>query len=197
MEKIKSGFFAHDTATLDEGSHIGMGTKVWHYCHVMPGAVIGENCILGQNCFVGNRAIIGNRVKIQNNVSLYEGVVIEDDVFLGPSVVFTNVDRPRAFIEQKDGFKSTLVKKGATIGANATIVCGINIGAYAFIAAGAVIREDVPDYGLVAGVPGKLKGFVSRQGQRLDFDASGMAQCPHSGERYKKIKTTVRLDTDR
>lgn len=189
-------FYIHPTAITDEGCQVGKGTKIWHFCHVMPEAIVGENCILGQNCFLGNKVRLGNGVKVQNNVSIYEGVVVEDDVFLGPSMVFTNVLRPRAFIEQKEGFLPTLVREGATIGANATIVCGITIGRFAFIAAGAVVKEDVPDYGLVAGVPGKLKGYVSRQGHRLDFDASGMARCPQTGERYKKVNKTVTLDTD-
>jgi len=189
-------FFQHPSAIIDKGCQVGNGSKIWHFSHLMSDAVIGENCILGQNCFVANKVIIGNGVKVQNNVSIYEGVIIEDDVFLGPSMVFTNVNRPRAFIEQKESFLPTRVRQGATIGANATIVCGITIGRFAFIAAGAVVKEDVPDYGLVAGVPGKLKGFVSRHGHRLDFDASGKAQCPHSGECYQKTKNNVRLESE-
>jgi UDP-2-acetamido-3-amino-2,3-dideoxy-glucuronate N-acetyltransferase len=178
-------YFVHPSSIVDKGATIGDGTKVWHFCHIMPTASIGSNCILGQNCFVGNHVVIGNGVKIQNNVSLYEGVIIEDDVFLGPSMVFTNVHRPRAFLEQKTNFLQSIVRKGATIGANATIVCGHTIGKYAFIGAGSLVNEDVPDYALVVGVPCKRIGFVSRQGQRLKFDDSGNAKCPTSNERYQ------------
>lgn len=177
--------YIHPTAVVDEGAQIGNGTKVWHFCHIMPTAIIGEKCILGQNVFVGPKVRIGNRVKIQNNVSVYEGVILEDEVFVGPSAVFTNVKFPRAFIEQKDKFLTTLVKRGATIGANATIVCGVTIGEYAFIGAGAVVREDVKPYALVVGVPAKQIGWVSRAGRPLKFDQNQIAKCPITNEIYR------------
>lgn len=186
-------YFAHSSATLDEGCQVGRGTKIWHYCHLMPGAELGENCILGQNCFVGNQVRLGNGVKVQNNVSIYEGVIVEDEVFLGPSMVFTNVLRPRAFIEQKEAFSPTLVRKGASIGANATILCGSTIGQYAFVAAGAVVTNDVPDFGLVAGIPAELKGYVSRSGHSLKFDREGKAICPKTGEHYQKTGKIVQF----
>jgi UDP-2-acetamido-3-amino-2,3-dideoxy-glucuronate N-acetyltransferase len=176
--------FIHPTATIDDGAKIGTGTKVWHYSHVMPNASIGEACILGQNVFVASNAIIGNGCKIQNNVSIYEGVVLEDEVFLGPSMVFTNVDVPRAFVERKNYLK-TPVGKGATIGANATVVCGNSIGNYAFIGAGAVVNKNVPDYALMVGVPAKQIGWVSALGRRLEFDKNGFANCPESGQAYQ------------
>lgn len=177
-------FFAHETAVLDEGCQIGEKTKIWHFCHVMPEAVIGRNCVLGQNVMVANRVIIGDNVKIQNNVSIYDGVICEDDVFLGPSMVFTNVINPRAFIERKQEFRQTLVRQGASIGANATIVCGHTIGRYALIGAGAVVTHDVPDYALITGTPGRQTGWVSEYGCRLTFDADGIATCPKSGQKY-------------
>jgi UDP-2-acetamido-3-amino-2,3-dideoxy-glucuronate N-acetyltransferase len=176
--------FIHPTATIDDGAKIGKGTKVWHYSHVMPNASIGEACILGQNVFVASNAIIGNGCKIQNNVSIYEGVVLEDEVFLGPSMVFTNVDVPRAFVERKNYLK-TPVGKGATIGANATVVCGNSIGNYAFIGAGAVVNKNVPEYALMVGVPAKQIGWVSALGRRLEFDKNGFANCPESGQAYQ------------
>jgi len=176
--------FIHPTATIDDGAKIGKGTKVWHYSHVMPNASIGEACILGQNVFVASNAIIGNGCKIQNNVSIYEGVVLEDEVFLGPSMVFTNVDVPRAFVERKNYLK-TPVGKGATIGANATVVCGNSIGNYAFIGAGAVVNTNVPEYALMVGVPAKQIGWVSALGRRLEFDKNGFANCPESGQAYQ------------
>ena len=176
--------YIHPTATIDNNVHIGDDTKVWHYSHVMAGASIGERCILGQNVFVGEGVKIGNRVKIQNNVSLYTGVTCEDFVFLGPSCVFTNVITPRSTIERKDKFLPTWVKEGATIGANATIVCGNNIGRYALIGAGAVITKEVPDYALWVGNPAIQTGWVSEYGHRLHFDEEGYALCPESGQRY-------------
>jgi UDP-2-acetamido-3-amino-2,3-dideoxy-glucuronate N-acetyltransferase len=186
-------YYAHPTAFLDEGCQVGAGSKIWHFCHLMSGSRIGKDCILGQNCFVASKVNIGDGVKIQNNVSVYEGVNIEDDVFLGPSMVFTNVIRPRAFIEQKEAFLPTLVKKGASIGANATVICGNTIGQYAFVAAGAVVNKDVPDFGFVAGVPGELKGFVSRNAQKLTFDDTGIAKCPQTGEVYRMIEGKVKF----
>lgn len=173
-------FFAHKSAVIDEGAVVGDGTKIWHFCHVMTGSVIGEKCVLGQNVAVGPDARIGNGCKIQNNVSIYKGVTIEDDVFCGPSAVFTNVRTPRAFVERKDEFEPTLVKRGASIGANATIVCGVVIGEYAMIGAGAVVTADVPSYALMVGAPAQFVGWVSRTGERLGHDLV----CPRTGERY-------------
>jgi UDP-2-acetamido-3-amino-2,3-dideoxy-glucuronate N-acetyltransferase len=181
MEKA----YIHETALIDEGAQIGNGTRIWHFCHVMDTAHIGENCVLGQNVFVGNNAKLGNNVKVQNNVSVYEGVICEDDVFLGPSMVFTNVTNPRSMVNRKDEFKTTQVKKGATIGANATILCGIKIGKYAFIGAGAVVTKNVADYALVVGNPAKQTGWMSEQGEKLVFDENGEATCKISGEKYK------------
>jgi UDP-2-acetamido-3-amino-2,3-dideoxy-glucuronate N-acetyltransferase len=180
-----ANYFSHPTAIIDAGATIGEGTKIWHFCHVMPTAVIGSNCNIGQNVYVDNNTIIGNNVKIQNNVSVYNGVVLEDDVFAGPSMVFTNVINPRSFIERKTEFKQTLVKKGASIGANAVIVCGNTIGEYAFIGAGAVVTKNVPAYALMAGNPAKQIGWVSMYGHRLVFDEKGMAVCPETKQRYQ------------
>lgn len=177
---MKKEYYAHETAVLDEGANIGSGTKIWHFSHVMARADVGENCVLGQNVFVGSMVKLGNNVKVQNNVSVYEGVVCEDDVFIGPSMVFTNVINPRSAIERKTEFKTTLVKKGATIGANATIICGINIGEYAMIGAGAVVTKDVKPYALVTGVPARQTGWVSRAGNVLGDDLI----CPETGEKY-------------
>ncbi len=177
-------FYAHPTAVIDEGCTIGPKTKIWHFCHIMPGAEIGENCSLGQNVFVAAKVKIGNNVKIQNNVSLYEGVICEDDVFLGPSMVFTNVINPRSFIERKSEYKSTKIQKGATIGANATIVCGNKIGAYAMVGAGAVVTKPVNDYELVIGNPARRVGWVSKNGIKIFFDSSGYATCTESKEVY-------------
>lgn len=184
-------YFAHKTAILDEGCRIGEGTRIWHFTHIMSETVIGKNCVLGQNVMVANRVIIGDNVKIQNNVSVYEGVICEDDVFLGPSMVFTNVINPRAFIERKHEFRPTLVKKGATIGANATIVCGHTIGRYALIGAGAVVTHDVPDYALITGNPGRQAGWVSEYGCRLVFNEEGIAVCPECGQRYQLSENQV------
>ncbi len=179
-----SSYFHHPTAVIDEGAQIGAGTKVWHFCHIMPKAVIGRECSLGQNVFVANNVMLGNNVKVQNNVSIYEGVICEDHVFLGPSMVFTNVINPRSAVSRKNEYQRTLVKQGATIGANATIICGHDIGQYAFIGAGAVITKAVPDFALVVGNPGRQIGWMSEQGHRLHFDSEGRAECLASGERY-------------
>lgn len=175
---------AHETAIIDEGCRIGAGTRIWHFSHIMPDCVIGERCNIGQNVVISPGVVLGNNVKIQNNVSVYTGVVCEDDVFLGPSCVFTNVLNPRSAIPRKDQYRKTLVRRGATIGANATIVCGHTIGEYALIGAGAVVTKDVPPYALVVGNPSKQIGWVSEYGHRLRFDEKGKARCPESGERY-------------
>ena len=180
-------YFSHPTAVMDEGSTIGKNTKIWHFCHVMSSAVIGENCVLGQNVFIGSKVSIGKGVKIQNNVSVYEGVKLEDEVFVGPSVVFTNVINPRAGIERKDEFKSTLVGKGASIGANSTLICGVTVGRYALIGAGSVVTKEVPDFAMVYGNPAKQQGWVSKAGHKLSFDTDNNAQCPETGETYRLI----------
>lgn len=182
MEKL---YFAHETAIIDDGCIIGKGTKIWHFSHIMSGCVIGENCNLGQNVVVSPGVILGNNVKVQNNVSIYTGVICEDDVFLGPSMVFTNVINPRSAINRKHEFKQTIVEKGATIGANATIICGVRIGRYAFVGAGAVVTKDVPPYALVVGNPARQIGWMSEYGHRLEFDENGIAVCPESKEVYK------------
>lgn len=178
--------FIHSSAIVDPGATLGCGTRVWHFVHVCAGARIGNDCSLGQNVFVANDVVIGNRVKIQNNVSLYDAVTLEDDVFCGPSMVFTNVFNPRAALERKHEYRPTLVRRGATIGANATIVCGVTIGCHAFVGAGAVVTRDVPDFALVAGVPARQSGWISRHGERLALTPGrdGSAICRHSGERY-------------
>ena len=180
-----SNLLIHPTAVIDAGAQIGEGTRIWHYSHVMPRAVIGSNCNIGQNVFVDNDAVVGNGVKIQNNVSVYKGVILEEGVFVGPSAVFTNVINPRSFIERKTEFKQILVKKGATIGANATIVCGLSIGEYALIGAGAVVTKDVPAYGLMMGNPARQKGWISEQGHNLHFDEDGKAVCPGDNTIYE------------
>jgi UDP-2-acetamido-3-amino-2,3-dideoxy-glucuronate N-acetyltransferase len=177
-------YFAHDTAVIDPGSVIGKGTHIWHFSHVMPGCIIGEGCNLGQNVVVLPEVVLGNNVKVQNNVSIYTGVECEDDVFLGPSMVFTNVINPRSAIVRKHAYQKTLVKKGASIGANATVICGHTIGEYAFIGAGTVVTKDVKPYALVVGNPGRQTGWVSEYGHKLAFDKEGMGVCPESGEKY-------------
>lgn len=187
------GFFAHPTACVDEPATIGEGTQIWHFCHISSGATLGERCRIGQNVFVAPGVRVGSNVKIQNNVSLYEGVELEDDVFCGPSCVFTNVNNPRSQINRRGQYAKTLVKRGASIGANATIVCGTTIGRYAFVAAGAVVTKgDVPDYALMAGVPARRKGWVSRHGHPLPKpDAEGIMTCPESGFRYREVEPGV------
>ena len=177
-------YFVHETSYVDEPCHIGPGTMIWHFSHIMSNARIGVKCNIGQNVVISPGVILGNGVKIQNNVSVYSGVVCEDDVFLGPSCVFTNVINPRAFISRRDEFKPTLIKKGASIGANATIVCGNTIGRYALIGAGAVITKDVPDFALLVGNPGKIIGYVCKCGNRLAFNSDGESQCPACAEKY-------------
>ena len=182
-------YFVHPSAYVDEPCEIGEGTKIWHFCHVMARSKIGAGCILGQNVLVSPDVVIGNNVKIQNNVALYTGAIIEDDVFLGPSCVFTNITNPRSQIVRRHLYEKTLVRRGATIGANATIVCGSTLGQYAFIAAGAVVTKDVPDYALMMGVPARQAGWMSRHGHRLGKpDADGVIRCPESGWRYQEIK---------
>lgn len=182
---MEKEYFAHDTAVIDEGCTIGRGTKIWHFSHVMKDAVIGERCNIGQNVVVSPGVILGNNVKVQNNVSIYTGVICEDDAFLGPSMVFTNITNPRSAIIRRDQYVTTMVRRGASIGANATIVCGNEIGAYCLIGAGAVITKPVKPYALVVGNPGHQTGWVSEYGHRLSFDDSGIAVCPESGQRYK------------
>lgn len=178
-------FFAHTTAVIDEGCEIGTGTKVWHFSHIMPNCKIGENCNIGQNVVISPDVILGNNVKVQNNVSIYTGVICEDDVFLGPSMVFTNVINPRSAVNRKNQYAKTVVKKGASIGANATIVCGHDIGRFAFIGAGAVVTRDVPNYALVVGNPARQTGWMSEFGHKLDFNDGENARCPESGESYR------------
>ena len=177
-------YFAHETAVIDEGSKIGEGTKIWHFSHIMPNCVIGKNCNIGQNVVVSPEVVLGNNVKVQNNVSIYTGVTCDDDVFLGPSMVFTNVTNPRSAVNRRDQYTKTHVGKGATIGANATVVCGNDIGQYAFIGAGAVITKKVAPYALVVGNPSKQVGWMSESGYKLIFDKEGMAVCPESGDEY-------------
>jgi UDP-2-acetamido-3-amino-2,3-dideoxy-glucuronate N-acetyltransferase len=184
-------YFAHSSAVIDDGCQIGEGTKIWHFCHIMSNCIIGSHCSLGQNVVVSPKVVLGNNVKVQNNVSIYTGVICEDDVFLGPSCVFTNVTNPRSAINRKNEFKSTFVKKGATIGANATILCGITIGQYAFIGAGAVVVKNIPDYALMVGNPAKQIGWMSEYGSRLRFDSNGVAICEESKETYLLIDGVV------
>lgn len=191
---MNQDYFAHESAFVDEGAIIGKGTKVWHFCHIMSGAQVGENCVFGQNVFVGGRAKIGNNVHIQNNVSVYDLVILEDNVFCGPSMVFTNVINPRSEIRRNiDEFRPTLVKQGATIGANATIVCGHTIGQHAFIGAGSVVTKDIPDYALVYGNAGKITGWMCSCGEKLDFGGNdGIAECQKCKERYEKNGLVVK-----
>ena len=177
-------YYAHETAVIDEGCSIGDEVKIWHFCHIMKDCIIGSKCNIGQNVVISPGVRLGNNVKVQNNVSIYTGVTCEDDVFLGPSMVFTNVINPRSAVNRKNEFRSTLVGKGATIGANATIICGNSIGAYAFIGAGAVVTKDVPPFALVAGNPARHMGWVSEYGHRLEFDDEKIAVCPESGTKY-------------
>ena len=177
-------YFAHESAIIDVGCQIGKGTKIWHFSHIMSDCVIGENCNIGQNCVISPEVVLGMNVKIQNNVSIYTGVICEDDVFLGPSMVFTNVINPRSAVNRKAEYAKTVVRKGASIGANATIVCGHDIGQFAFIGAGAVVTKHVPDYALVVGNPARQMGWMSEHGERLNFDAAGYATCSGSGEKY-------------
>lgn len=182
---MEQDFFAHSTAIIDDGCKIGKGTKIWHFSHLMPNCTLGENCNLGQNVVVSPQVVLGRNVKVQNNVSIYTGVTCDDDVFLGPSMVFTNVINPRSAINRKNEYAKTHVGKGASIGANATIVCGHNIGEYAFIGAGAVVTKDVPPYSLWIGNPAKQSGWISEYGHRLQFDKENIAVCPESKEKYK------------
>jgi len=176
----------HPSAIIDAGAQVGAGSRIWHWVHVCAGARIGKGCSLGQNVFVGNDVVIGDNVRIQNNVSVYDAVHLEDDVFCGPSMVFTNVYNPRAAVPRKDAYRRTLVRRGATLGANSTIVCGVTVGEYAFVGAGAVVNRDVPAFALMLGVPAKQAGWMSRFGERLDLPLEGNAQatCPHTGDRY-------------
>jgi UDP-2-acetamido-3-amino-2,3-dideoxy-glucuronate N-acetyltransferase len=185
-------YYVHESAIIDQGAKIGYKTKIWHFTHVMGSVEIGENCVLGQNVFVGNKVKLGNNVKVQNNVSLYEGVVCEDDVFLGPSMVFTNVINPRSAVKRKNEFKRTLVKKGASIGANATIICGVTLGEYCMVGAGAVVTKDVFPFALMVGVPAKQCGWVSRNGELLKEDLV----CPETGEKYVFINENLNIITD-
>ena len=182
---MEKKYFAHETAVIDEGCKIGKGTKIWHFSHVMTGSEIGENCNIGQNVVISPGVKLGRNVKVQNNVSIYTGVICEDDVFLGPSMVFTNVINPRSAIIRKDSYLTTIVEKGASIGANSTIVCGNRIGTYSFIGAGAVVTKDIKPYSLVVGNPARQTGWMSEYGHKLIFGNNGMATCPESGERYK------------
>jgi UDP-2-acetamido-3-amino-2,3-dideoxy-glucuronate N-acetyltransferase len=189
---MEKGYFVHPTAVVDEPVEIGDRTQIWHFSHIMSGAKIGRDCIIGQNVFIGQSVILGNNIKVQNNVSIYNGVILEDDVFCGPSMVFTNVFNPRSFISRKKEFRKTVVKKGATIGANVTIICGNTIGQYAFIGAGSVVTKDVQDYALVYGNPGKVKGWVCQCAEEIIFRA-GRVKCQACGKRYQKGRKGVRL----
>ncbi|MDP1622931.1 MAG: acyltransferase [Bacteroidales bacterium] len=185
---MEKEYFAHESAVIDEGCKIGKGTKIWHFTHVMKGCVIGENCNLGQNVVISHEVVLGRNVKVQNNVSIYTGVICEDDVFLGPSMVFTNVINPRSHVLRRDQFQSTPVRRGASIGANATIVCGNEIGEFAFIGAGAVVTKNVPAFALIIGNPGRHVGWMSEYGHRLHFDEKGIAICPESQDKYELTK---------
>jgi UDP-2-acetamido-3-amino-2,3-dideoxy-glucuronate N-acetyltransferase len=188
-------YFVHESSYIDEGAEIGAGTKIWHFCHIMPLARIGARCNIGQNVLVASEVTIGNNVKIQNNVSLYTGVIVEDDAFLGPSMVFTNVVNPRSHVNRKNEYRKTLVRRGATIGANATIVCGVTLGQYCFVGAGAVVTKDVPDYALVYGSPARLHGWVCQCGEQLKFDGE-RAVCSNCGDAYRKQDQIVRPEGD-
>lgn len=186
------GYFSHETAVIDEGCTIGEGTKIWHFSHIMPNCVIGKNCNIGQNVVISPEVILGSNVKVQNNVSIYTGVICEDDVFLGPSMVFTNVINPRSAVNRRNQYAKTTVKKGVSIGANATIVCGNDINEYAFIGAGAVITKTVPAYALMVGNPAKQIGWMSEYGHRLEFNDEGIATCQESGDKYELKDNNVR-----
>ncbi len=188
---------AHPTAIVDDGAQIGADTRIWHWVHISGNAKIGARCSFGQNVYVGNKVIIGDNVKVQNNVSVYDNVTIEDDVFCGPSMVFTNVYNPRSAVSRKDEYRDTLIKKGATLGANCTIVCGNTVGQYAFIGAGSVVNRDVPDYALIVGVPGKQIGWMSQYGERLELPLHGKGEsvvCPHTGMKYTVVGNECRVD---
>ena len=186
-----SDYFVHESSYVNEGAEIGAGTKIWHFSHVMSGAKIGERCSFGQNCVVSPGVVIGSNVKVQNNVSIYEGTIIEDDVFLGPSCVLTNVTNPRSQVVRRSLYEKTLLRRGCSIGANATVVCGITIGRYAFVAAGAVVAKDVPDYALMVGVPARQKGWMSRHGLPLTPGSDGIMVCKESGYRYQEVETGI------
>lgn len=186
------GYFAHESAYVDEGCQIGEGTKIWHFSHIMSNCILGENCNIGQNVVVSPDVVLGRNVKVQNNVSIYTGVVCEDDVFLGPSMVFTNVTNPRSGVNRRGQYSKTIVKKGASIGANATIVCGHDIGKYAFVGAGAVVTKHIPDYALVVGNPARQIGWMSEFGHRLEFNDAGIAECSESQEKYELSNNQVR-----
>ena len=183
-------YFVHESSYVDDGAEIGAGTKIWHFCHVMPRARIGERCNIGQNVLVSSDVILGNNVKIQNNVSLYTGVIVEDDVFLGPSMVFTNVINPRSHVSRKDEYKKTLVRKGASIGANATIICGTTLGKYCFVGAGSVVTKNIPDYALAYGSPARVRGWMCQCGERLKFE-DDRAVCQSCGDSYRKQDQVV------
>jgi UDP-2-acetamido-3-amino-2,3-dideoxy-glucuronate N-acetyltransferase len=190
-----TSIFIHSSAIVDEGAQIGANSRIWHWAHICSGAKIGKECSFGQNVFVGNKVVIGNNVKVQNNVSIYDNVTLEDDVFCGPSMVFTNVYNPRAAVSRKDEYRNTLVKRGATMGANCTIVCGVTIGEYAFIGAGAVINKDVPNYALMVGVPARQIGWMSQYGEKLDLPLTGeaLSACVATGQKYSLKGAEVHL----
>jgi len=192
----KPDYFIHESSYLDEGAEVGAGTKIWHFCHIMKGARIGERCVIGQNVNVAGGVVIGSNVKIQNNVSIYTGVILEDDVFLGPSCVLTNVSNPRSQVSRNNLYEKTVIKRGATIGANSTIVCGITLGRYCFVAAGAVVTKDVPDYALVVGNPARQQGWMSRHGHQLKPGPDGVMVCPESGHRYREDQPGVLRNMD-
>ncbi len=191
------GYFAHGTAVIDAGCNIGDNTKIWHFSHIMPNCTIGNNCNIGQNVVISPDVVLGNNVKIQNNVSLYTGVICEDDVFLGPSCVFTNVINPRSAVVRKDEYRKSIIRKGVSIGANATIVCGYEIGEYAFIGAGAVITKPVKAFALMVGNPARQRGWMSKMGHKLNFDQNGIAHCPESNETYELKNETVTCLSDK